>query len=149
MQQSTAHRSTPHSTPHATGAGCYASKTAPAWRATGERRRDRQPDRACAYTSLFGWRRKTTKSAKFENFSAVCDVTVTDPLADSNLASASKWPTKQANKAAGEKEEKYKNTAAALHAVHLPFAVETMGGLSDTAQRLLREIHHAASSGCT
>ena len=24
-----------------------------------------------------------------------------------------------------------------------------MGGLSDTAQRLLREIHHAASSGCT
>ena len=29
------------------------------------------------------------------------------------------------------------------------FAVETMGGLRKTAQQLLREIHHAASSGCT
>ena len=36
-----------------------------------------------------------------------------------------------------------------MHAVHLPFAVESMGGLSQTAQQLLREIHHAASSGCT
>ena len=36
-----------------------------------------------------------------------------------------------------------------MHAVHLPFAVESMGGLSTTAQRLLREIHDAASSGCT
>ena len=36
-----------------------------------------------------------------------------------------------------------------MHAVHLPFAVESMGGLSQTAQQLLRELHHAASSGCT
>ena len=93
--------------------------------------------------------KKNDQVGEVRKLQRVCDVTVTDPLADSNLASASKGPTKQANKAAGEKEEKYKNTAAALHAVHLPFAVETMGGLSDTAQRLLREIHHAASSGCT
>jgi len=31
-----------------------------------------------------------------------------------------------------------------MQAVHLPFAVETMGGLSDTALQLLREIHHSA-----
>jgi len=36
-----------------------------------------------------------------------------------------------------------------MHAVHLPFAVESMGGLSITAQQLLREIHNAASGGCT
>ena len=34
----------------------------------------------------------------------------------------------------------------AMDAVHLPFAVETTGGLSETAQRLIREIHHSAST---
>ena len=38
---------------------------------------------------------------------------------------------------------------AAMGAVHLPFAVETMGGLSESAQRLIREIHHAAREHCT
>ena len=36
-----------------------------------------------------------------------------------------------------------------MQAVHLPFAVETMGGLSESAQQLLREIHHSASTHCT
>ena len=34
-------------------------------------------------------------------------------------------------------------------AVHLPFAVETMGGLSKSALQLVREIHHSASTHCT
>ena len=32
----------------------------------------------------------------------------------------------------------------AMRAVHLPFAVETMGGLSESAQQLIRQIHHSA-----
>ena len=36
-----------------------------------------------------------------------------------------------------------------MDAVHLPFAIESMGGLSETAQQLIREIHHAASTHCT
>ena len=33
--------------------------------------------------------------------------------------------------------------ADAMRAVHLPFAVETMGGLSESAQQLIRETHHS------
>ena len=36
-----------------------------------------------------------------------------------------------------------------MDATHLPFAVETMGGLSESALQLLREIHHSASTGST
>ena len=36
-----------------------------------------------------------------------------------------------------------------MRAEHLPFAVETMGGLSRSAQQLLAEIHHSASTHCT
>ena len=36
-----------------------------------------------------------------------------------------------------------------MRAVHLPFAVETMGGLSKSALQLVREIHHSASTHCT
>ena len=50
---------------------------------------------------------------------------------------------------AEKKVVKYRSVAAAMHAVHLPFAVESMGGLGNKAQQLLREIHNAASSGCT
>ena len=83
------------------------------------------------------------------NKTYLCDVTVTDTLADSNLATASGGPARLANAAAKKKVDKYARVEAALHATHWPFAVETMGGLSTTAQRLLREIHNAASSGCT
>ena len=53
-----------------------------------------------------------------------------------------------AREAARKEEEKYKPVAEAMCAVHLPFAVETMGGLSETAQQLIREIHHSASTHC-
>ena len=33
-----------------------------------------------------------------------------------------------------------------MGAVHLPFAAETMGGLSESAQQLIREIHHSAGN---
>ena len=36
-----------------------------------------------------------------------------------------------------------------MGAVHLPFAVESMGGLSKSAQQLIREIHCAAEQHCT
>ncbi len=36
-----------------------------------------------------------------------------------------------------------------MHATHLPFAVETMGGLSTTAQQLIHEIHNSAGTHCT
>ena len=42
------------------------------------------------------------------------------------------------------KVDKYKLAADAMRAVHLPFAVESMGGLSESAQQLIREIHHSA-----
>ncbi len=83
------------------------------------------------------------------NKAYLCDVTVPDTLADSNLAIASGGPARLADAMAAKKEAKYSRVADAMHAVHLPFAVESMGGLSQTAQQLLREIHHAASSGCT
>jgi len=83
------------------------------------------------------------------NVAYLCDVTVVDTLADSNLTTASRGPAKLADAAAKAKVDKYSLVAAAMHATHRPFAVESMGGLSDSAQQLLREIHNAASSGCT
>jgi len=76
-------------------------------------------------------------------------VTVADTLADSNLAVSKLGPGRLARKKAEEKVEKYALAAAASQATHLPFAVETMGGLSESALRLLREIHHSASTHCT
>ena len=55
----------------------------------------------------------------------------------------------KAEKKAQKKEQKYRRVAMEMQAVHLPFAVETMGGLSESAQQLLREIHHSASTHCT
>ena len=45
--------------------------------------------------------------------------------------------------------DKYALAAAANQATHLPFAVETMGGLSESALQQLREIHLSASTHCT
>ena len=46
---------------------------------------------------------------------------------------------------------KYQATAEAMDAVHLPFAIETMGGMSKSAQQLIAAIHHSAGqhSVCT
>ena len=76
-------------------------------------------------------------------------MTDADTVAESKLAIASSGAARLADEAARKKEAKYREVAAAVHAVHLQFAVETMSRLSETAQQLLREIHHAASSGCT
>jgi len=84
-----------------------------------------------------------------DNQPFLCDVTVVDTLADTNLATASRGAGLLAKEAAAGKVAKYQATARAMHAVHLPFAVETMGGLSDTAQQLIREIHHSAGNHCT
>ena len=54
-----------------------------------------------------------------------------------------------AKKAAKKKEDKYKHVAEQMSAVHLPFAVESMGGLSETAQQLIRGVHHSVGSHCT
>ncbi len=79
----------------------------------------------------------------------LCDVTVADTLADSNLAAASRRPGQLAREAAKEKEEKYRAVAEQMGAVHLPFAVESTGGLSDTAQQLIMEVQHSAGTHCT
>lgn len=79
----------------------------------------------------------------------LCDVTVVDPLADIHLPVSSTGSGKLANKAAEAKVAKYRNTEVAMRAVHLPFAVEATGGLSESAQRLIREIHHSAQQHCT
>ena len=50
---------------------------------------------------------------------------------------------------AEKKERKYRRVETEMRAVHLPFAVETMGGLSKSALQLVREIHHSASTHCT
>ena len=83
------------------------------------------------------------------NKTFLCDVTVADTLADSNLDTAARRPGQLAREAARGKEDKNRLVAEAMDAVHLPFAVETMGGLSETAQQLIREIHHSASTHCT
>ena len=79
----------------------------------------------------------------------LCDVTVVDTLADSNLATAVTGPGKLADEAAERKRAKYSATEAAMGARHLPFAVESMGGLSETARSMIREIHNAAEQHCT
>ena len=60
------------------------------------------------------------------------------------LATAATGPARLAKEAARGKVDKYKLAADAMRAVHLPFAVETMGGLSESAQQLIRQIHHSA-----
>ena len=54
-----------------------------------------------------------------------------------------------ARKSAEEKVDKYALAAAANQATHLPFAVETVSGLSESALQLVREMHHSASTHCT
>ena len=75
------------------------------------------------------------------NQAILCDITVTDTLANSNLATAASGPAKLAEEAAKGKVDKYQLVADAMRAVHLPFAVETTGGLSESAQRLIGAIH--------
>ena len=77
------------------------------------------------------------------------DVTVVDPMADTNLAEAVLGSGRAVEAAAARKVAKYAATAEAMVAVHLPFAVETTGGLSESAQQLIREIHHSAGQHCT
>ena len=84
-----------------------------------------------------------------DNQAFLCDVTVTDTLADGNLAHSKQGPGCLAEKKAEKKERKYSRVAREMRAVHLPFAVETMGGLSKSALQLVREIHHSASTHCT
>lgn len=84
-----------------------------------------------------------------DNKAFLCDVTVADTLADGNLSHSRLGPGRLARKKAEGKEWKYRRVAAEMQAVHLPFAVETMGGLSESALQLLREIHHSASTHCT
>ena len=84
-----------------------------------------------------------------DNQAFLCDVTVADTLADGNLSHSKLGPSRLAERKAEEKERKYRRVATEMQAVHLPFAVETMGGLSESAQQLLREIHHSASTHCT
>ena len=76
-------------------------------------------------------------------------MTVADTLADSNLATAARRPGQLAKEAAKKKEDKYRLVAESMDATHLPFAVESMGGLSESAQQLVREIHHSAGAHCT
>ena len=83
------------------------------------------------------------------NVDYLCDVTVVDTLAESNLQTAATGPGKLAEKAARSKVRKYADTQRAMEARHHPFAVETMGGLSDSALNLIREIHNTAGSHCT
>ena len=84
-----------------------------------------------------------------DNQAFLCDVTVIDTLADGNLACSRLGPSRLADKKAEGKERKYRRVAAEMQAVHLPFAEETMGGLSESALQLMREIHHSASTHCT
>ena len=70
-------------------------------------------------------------------------------MADTNLATASTGLDKLANQASSKKEEKYGATTTTMQAKHLPFAVETMGGLSQTARQLIRVIYHSAKQHCT
>jgi hypothetical protein len=84
-----------------------------------------------------------------DNKAYLCDVSVADNLADTNLKAAARRPGQLAKNVARDKEVKYQLVAEAMGATHLPFAVEAMGGLSESAQQLIREIHHSAGSHCT
>ena len=69
-------------------------------------------------------------------------------MANCNLTTAASGPARLAEAAARGKVDKYELAADAMRAVHLPFAAETiiMGGLSESAQQLIREIHHSAGN---
>ena len=84
-----------------------------------------------------------------DNRAFLCDVTVADTLAYSNLAVSKLGPGRLAKRKAEEKVDKYTHAAAAIRARHLPFAIESMGGLSESALQLLREIHNSAITHCT
>ena len=84
-----------------------------------------------------------------DNKMFLCDVTVVDTLADTNLATAGRGAGLLAEEAAGRKVAKYRQTAEALGAVHLPFAIETTGGLSKSARQLIVAIQHSAGQHCT
>ena len=84
-----------------------------------------------------------------DNKMFLCDVTVVDTLANTNLATAGRGAGRLADEAAEKKVIKYQATAEAMDAVHLPFAIETMGGMSKSAQQLIAAIHHSAGQHCT
>ena len=84
-----------------------------------------------------------------DNKMFLCDVTVVDTLAETNLATAGRGAGWLADEAAERKVAKYQHTAEAMGAVHLPFAVETTGGLSKSAQQLIAAIQYSAGQHCT
>ena len=84
-----------------------------------------------------------------DNQPLLWDVTVVNTLADTHLATAGCGESLLAREAALRKVTKYAATASAMDGVHLPFAVETTGGLGETAQQLIRAVHHSAQQHCT
>ena len=79
----------------------------------------------------------------------LCDVTVVDPLATSHIKDAAEKPGRVAEKAAAGKVRKYQACADAMHAQHLPFAVEATDGLGESALQLITAIHNSAEQHCT
>ena len=76
------------------------------------------------------------------NKTYLCDVTVSDTLAEINVKAFSRRPGQLARDAAKKVNKKYEWVADAMGAIQLPFSVETQGGLSKSAQQLIQEIHH-------
>ena len=77
------------------------------------------------------------------------DVVVSHPLCPSYVSLASSRPLAIARRAANYKQLKYKDVAATQLAHFIPFAVETTGGLSQDAKKLIDQLSLACKDHLT
>ena len=77
------------------------------------------------------------------------DVVVSHPLCPSYVSLASSRPLAIARRAANYKQIKYKDVAATQLAHFIPFAVETTGGLSQDAKKLIDQLSLACKDHLT
>ena len=77
------------------------------------------------------------------------DVVVSHPLCPSYVSLASTQPLAIARRAANYKQLKYKDVAATQLAHFIPFAVETTGGISQDAKKLIDQLSLACKDHLT
>jgi hypothetical protein len=81
--------------------------------------------------------------------SLLTDVVVSHPLAPSHIATAATRTLAVAKRAAAFKTSKYKQLAAAQSTTFIPFAVETTGGISSDALKVIEQLSLASQEHLT
>ena len=86
---------------------------------------------------------------QMSNRALICNVTVVDTLADSSLALAGQGRPSWRTRRHARMVDKPMLAADTMRPVHLPFAVETTGRLSESARQLIRQMRRSAGSHST